>query len=72
MTLNFSYVNREKSSSGLKGIGRERFDEIRQRKRDEAGGFEENLVLTEIYQDPQSCGLGLCTCKRNDLVFEDD
>lgn len=56
----------------LRGIDRKRFDKIRQRKLEEAGGFDENLILTEIYQDPQACGLGLCTCERDDIVFEDD
>lgn len=56
----------------LKGTNRESFDEIRKKKWEESGGFDENLVLTEIYQNPQECGLGLCSCERSDLVFEDE
>jgi len=56
----------------LKGFDRDTLEEIRKKKLHQAGGFEKNLVLTEVYQDPQKCGLVLCTCEKNDLVFEDD
>ncbi|MBP1929751.1 putative house-cleaning noncanonical NTP pyrophosphatase (MazG superfamily) [Methanolinea mesophila] len=65
-------LERIKVLAAIRGVSWEALEEMRAKKAEEEGSFNENLLLIwEGDRDPPRRRL-LCTCERGDHVFEED